>query len=669
MRLAGMPAGASELASSLAVLGDGVGLWPAAELAGLGDTDACVALDALIRGGLLEGDVDGVCFSHPLIRSSVYQDLGPADRARAHERAARQLQARGAMPDEVASHLLVTRPAADAVVVDVLREAARNAAALGAPETATAYLRRALNEPPRADLAAELCLELGRSAARAGAPDAEEHMRRAVELAPTATARCRAALELSGWLTFAGRAVEAVGILEPALDESRALDAGLADALEGALVSTAFASCGARRLVHDRLDLDFDARSDELAALGLAARAFDAVAIGEPAGVGTDLAARALAVGLPPNDPVSGGYWCLLGGVASMWCDQFGLAERFMDGMLAEARRRGSGVGLGVASSMRSLLHFRRGALPDAEADACFALSVADEVGGADLLITAANATLALVALERGAPREEIERLVGELEDPRVDTDGLPYELVLHSRGCLRSALGDDRRGLDDLLAGGRFSVGWGQVNPAVVAWRSDAALAASRLGERDLARALAAEELELARGFGAPRALGIALRAEALVAGDGSTESLLTEAVAVLERSGAQLEHARALIDLGAVVRRDGRRAAAREPLCRGVDLATRCGAERLAALGREELAATGARPRRIALSGVESLTPSERRVAMQAAEGLSNRAIAQALFVTEKTVEGHLAHAFDKLGVRSRTRLRDALGEVVSA
>ncbi len=114
--------------------------------------------------------------------------------------------------------------------------------------------------------------------------------------------------------------------------------------------------------------------------------------------------------------------------------------------------------------------------------------------------------------------------------------------------------------------------------------------------------------------------------------------------------------------------MRRGGRRARAREPLRRGLEIAARCGAHGLPP-GREELLATGARPRRTALSGVESLTPSERRVARLAADGLTNRAIAQVLFVTEKTVEGHLAHAFDKLGVRSRTRLRDALGEALPA
>ena len=665
LRLAGMPAGARELAGSVAVLGDGADLWAAAQLAGLDDAGAAAALDALVRGGLLEGDADRLSFSHPLIRSTIYQDLGPAARAHAHQRAARQLQARHATPDEVATHLLVTKPTGDVAVVDVLREAARSAAALGAPDTGAVYLRRALLEPPIDELIADVHVELGRAAARAGAPDAEAHMRRGVELAPTVPARARAALELARWLMFAGGAVEAVEILERALADSEALDPHLAEALEGDRVTTAYLSWGARRLVHHRLDLDREARTDELAVTILAARAFDAAASGSSALDAAELSARALTGGRAPDDPVAGGFWCVMAGVASMWCDQFDLSERFMDSMLAEARRNGSGVGLRVASSMRSLLHFRRGALPDAEADARFAMSMAYEVGGADSLVTAAHATLALAAVERAAPREELERLITELEDPRVNTDALPYELVLHSRGRLRDALGDHQGGLDDLLAGGRFSVGWGQTNPAVVPWRSDAALVAWRLGEHELAHALATEELDLARRFGTPRALGIALRAQALVAADATTEARLAEAVTVLEDSGARLELARALIDLGAVFRRDGRRTPARQLLRRGVELAARCGAEQLAARGHEELLATGARPRRTALSGVQSLTPSERRVAQLAADGQTNRAIAQTLFVTEKTVEGHLARAFDKLGVRSRTQLRQALDE----
>ena len=100
-----------------------------------------------------------------------------------------------------------------------------------------------------------------------------------------------------------------------------------------------------------------------------------------------------------------------------------------------------------------------------------------------------------------------------------------------------------------------------------------------------------------------------------------------------------------------------------ARRLLREGVEDAHQCGANALAARGNEELAATGARPRGKLLSGVDELTASERRVAHMAAEGLSNKEIAQALFVTAKTVEQHLGRAYRKLGINSRRHLTAAL------
>ena len=132
-----------------------------------------------------------------------------------------------------------------------------------------------------------------------------------------------------------------------------------------------------------------------------------------------------------------------------------------------------------------------------------------------------------------------------------------------------------------------------------------------------------------------------------------------LEEAVTVLEGSPSRLERAEALADLGAAWRRGGRRADARPPLREALELARRCGAAGLARRAYDELAATGERVRRYTPIGVESLTPSERRVAELAAGGMTNRQIAQTLFVTVKTVETHLAAAYDKLGIRSRREL----------
>ena len=237
--------------------------------------------------------------------------------------------------------------------------------------------------------------------------------------------------------------------------------------------------------------------------------------------------------------------------------------------------------------------------------------------------------------------------------------------LLSESRARLRLLRGDLAGGVAELFAAGRRFQSVGGRNPAFLAWRSQAALALLQLGEEDEARRLAAEELELARTWGAPRALGAALRAAGLIEGGKEGLTLLEEAVEVLADSPAKLEHAKARSELGAALRRANRRTEAREQLRRGLELATLCGAVPLAARAETELLATGARPRRISLTGVESLTPSERRVAQLAAEGPTNREIAQALFVTPRTVEVHLTSSYRKLGISSRSQLTAALGE----
>jgi DNA-binding CsgD family transcriptional regulator len=200
--------------------------------------------------------------------------------------------------------------------------------------------------------------------------------------------------------------------------------------------------------------------------------------------------------------------------------------------------------------------------------------------------------------------------------------------------------------------------------NPAVVAWRSHLALALLALDRREEALELAREEVELARAWGSPRPIGVALRTLGLAQGGEEGIELLRESLSALEGSSARLERARTLVELGAALRRANQRVDARELLKEGLDIAVRAGAHPLVGRAEEELAATGARPRRLLLSGVESLTASERRVARFAADGLSNKDIAQALFVTTKTVEVHLSNVYRKLGIGSRSELPQALG-----
>jgi DNA-binding CsgD family transcriptional regulator len=114
-------------------------------------------------------------------------------------------------------------------------------------------------------------------------------------------------------------------------------------------------------------------------------------------------------------------------------------------------------------------------------------------------------------------------------------------------------------------------------------------------------------------------------------------------------------------------MLRRRNRRTDARELLREALDIAHRAGAASLAARAETELRATGARPRRVVLTGLESLTASERRIAELASQSLTNREIAQQLFITDRTVEGHLTSVFRKLRLESRTELATALAQDV--
>ena len=151
-------------------------------------------------------------------------------------------------------------------------------------------------------------------------------------------------------------------------------------------------------------------------------------------------------------------------------------------------------------------------------------------------------------------------------------------------------------------------------------------------------------EELELARAWGAPRPIGTALRVAGLLEPTAAGHEQLPRAsVEVLGDSPALLQRAKSLVELGAALRRTNERAAARAPLREALELAQRCHADPLVQRAHTELLAAGARPRHLVRTGIASLTPSERRVAQMAADGQTNREIAQTLFVTPKTVETH--------------------------
>jgi DNA-binding CsgD family transcriptional regulator len=192
-----------------------------------------------------------------------------------------------------------------------------------------------------------------------------------------------------------------------------------------------------------------------------------------------------------------------------------------------------------------------------------------------------------------------------------------------------------------------------------LASWRVEATEALVRSNDLGAARRLAAEQLELSDGLGTPGARGAARRAMARAASPAQRIPLLQQACDILSESPAKLEQARALLDLGAALRRDNRRTEARRPLTLAVDLAQRGGLRLISRRAKTELVAAGARPRRDLLTGPDALTPAEHRVAALAAAGHSNRDIAEQLYITLRTVETHLTHAFQKLDITTRSQL----------
>ncbi len=645
---------AESLARAAAVLGSDADLPRAARLADVDGDQALTALDALVGAGIITS-ARPLEFTHPVFRAAIYGDLAPGERSRLHTRAAALLAEQAAADERVASHLLATEPSADEHVAGVLVRTARAAVARGAPASAAAYLERALAEPPPLAIRPVVLRELGVAELHAGRADAATgHLHEAYRLAQPGRERALIAQELAGCLRLRWRHQEAYEVTAAVVSEL-ADDDDLALALRAELVllevlEPAVHGAGER-------PRPLPARRSLGVAKYLAARTAETVLrMQATAQEAHALAARAREAGIVEDLAHGGSLW--INAVAPLSiADGFGLAEEMLAEAFEAGRERASLIFTTRAYVTRSWLRMRQGALPDAEADAQAALAAA---GGTRFYFSLFSlVVLCEVLAERGdhhGADAALERfgMAGEIPDTFV------HNWVLDARTRVRLAQGRLDAAIADFEELARRDERRGYPNPAVHPHRSGRALALLQLGEADRARELAAEEAALARQWDAPRAIGIALRTLGLCEG---AIAHLRESVDVLDGCGAELEHARSLLELGAALRRSGRRSAAQEPLRAGMELAHRCGAPPLVDRAREELLATGARPRRVMRTGADALTPSETRVARMAADGLTNREIAQALFVTQRTVETHLTHVFQKLDIAARSELAEQL------
>ncbi len=661
-RLERLGAAAGALAQAVSVL-EHAGMHQAAELARLDPAAAVAAADQLLSAGILSAEP--LSFVHPLLRLAVYEQIPPARRADDHRRAALSLAASGGSALAVGSHLLRASPSGDQEVVGLLTDAAHAAYAAGDLDAAIALLRRALAEPPERPFRGGVLAQLGQMEALAHDAACVEHLREALAITEEPAARVTVATALGEVLVWGGgRSLEAYEMLTAVLDDLGAeLDPRLMATLETLRMATASVDV---RLVSKVSEHRGQLRllADRAGPSGRGLKIFDACWSAQTEGPGVRWYERldeGLDAGRFVAQQTGGSPVVIYAALVLILSDEVKRAEALLADIRADARARGSIISHLVDLAWGAVLRLRTGELGIAAADAREALELARRVDAGWVEIW-------MVACLCDALREQ-----GELDAASQLVESVPLEqavgtaAALHAllaRGRLRAARGDSDGAIRDLwLTGENVIVN----NPSFLPWR---ATLATIIAPTDQRRGLELAEYGLARAreLGQNRGIGIALRAHARVVGGEAGLGNLRESVLLLRDSPARLELAHSLVELGGALRRAGSRAAAREPLREGLALAQRCGATALAEAARQDLIVSGARPRREQLAGPEALTPSERRVAELAAAGMQNREIAQALFVTTKTVGTHLAHIYQKLGL-SGQQARELLGERLQA
>lgn len=710
LRLTQLPEGSAAVLDAVAVFGLAAELRHVVAATGLDPARVGELADLLADAGLLDAGRP-LRFAHPVARQSVYARLRPAARTALHACAASVLAADARPAEEIARHLLQLEPVGDPHVVATLRAVAADALAQGSADVALTHLRRALIEPPAPAVRGAVLAELGQAELLAGEPGpAGEHLERAAAAAADDPERralllkaaSRARLhrgDLAGAVELLEQAragvgpdtdlrltaqAAAVGILRPPLAaaalerlERRAASEdwlaaraapGARDAGAGQDARAAHVARGADAGKHARaphVARDADAGPAVRAAPATRDTPAEQAALAELAAArwldgrivaGAELAERAL----------HGGGLLAAEGAGSLQvnhalrvlvdADRDDLALPVADEALEAARRQGSVLGVVSMLGLRALSAWRGGDVLGAEARARELLDLTPTTIGK----LAHWSYLALALVERGE-LDEAETAVarsGADHAPLLSYTGV----TLHARARLRLAQGRPEQALADLadLRERERQLGVGHLS---VGWHRTAVEAALALGDAAVAAELATEQLARSERWRTASGRGLALSTLGLATGGRGGLPLLAEGAELLGRSPARLDHARALVDLGAALRRAGRPAQAREPLRAGHDAARACGATVLAARAHDELTVAGAKPRRLEFSGAEALTAAERRVAELAADGLANREIAATLFVTVRTVENHLARTYRKLGIASRRELAAAL------
>jgi DNA-binding CsgD family transcriptional regulator len=647
-RLSELEPAERHVAQALAILGEEPADRVVADVAGVSFGELAAAHHALAAAALTQPDGPVM---HPLVAAAIDDDMPAAEAERLHREAAAALLRVGAESCAVAEHLLLCAPHSADWVSEALVRAARDAQT---PRTAARYLERALQEHAPGDDRAALLCRLATVLFDAGLPDPVGHLRAA--LRETRDSRTRAAVlsRLAAFTLFTGKGASLLSELETELGAET--DPSLRAAVQASTLDTLLVSAAEARHRAERVDAVASAAAGDplLRNVALAHRAYLLSELAtEDAETCSALAREALSDGTLLREARHRTAYHL--SVRTLIkSDDFAHADDAITALEAHARERASITLSAGAAWYRAELLMRTGELTRAAEQARRAL----ELGPGETTVFSIGAAEVLVcALAEAGELDEARSVLKRFEA----APGARWRGAFdHARARLALCEGDYERALVEARRAGRIAAGQDRQNPSWNPWRSLAARALAHVGRRREAAELADAEVALAERFGAPTVLARARHARALAEPDEMARiALCRAALAELGEGHGRLEAIMLRIELGCALSYVGRRIEAREALRPALADADAVGAVPLARRARRELVATGLRPRRAALDGPASLTPRQRQICELAASGKPNRAIAAELFLSNKTVETHLAAAFRKLGVASRADL----------
>ncbi|MFJ9906720.1 ATP-binding protein [Streptomyces sp. NPDC101152] len=589
---------ATRFAWAAAILGTGISVGLVARLATMDHDDAVRCAHLLRNARILtepdpanrQADDGDLVFVHPLIRSAVYNSIPDALRTAMHGIAAQIITDSGLGAAMASRHLLQVHPDDDEEVVEQLREAAREHLAVGAPDAARRCLERALREPPLPEVHARVLYELGCATLLTAPATTIGHLRSALGMPGLdGDERVDAVFRLSQALLHNDQLQEAVRTVEAEAARHRDGPAKLR------LQAVQFMWEG---ISGEAVSAD---RSERLAALAatctgrdnseralLMLRGFDALNRGESAEEVAEFCDRSLvngrlAPGLGWTDTEWGIELGLMLACSYLYTDRLDRADSLCTEALRAYESAGwSGGHLALAHAYVGLGHRRRGRLREAETSLREAVRLAERVGRGLPLYWTATCNLVDTLLARGHVEEawEIAEQFG-FAPPYPSTIVVPDPRSV--RGRLLLAVGRTKDGVNELEQAEKAAAARGRHNPVLVPWALDLARA---LATEDPSRAarLAVDARRHAERFGTDTAIGEALRCAAALETGQRAVRLAAQAVAYLEASPCQYEHAAARVEYGIAARSVAE-------LNRGLSLARSCGADGLVAQAREVL------------------------------------------------------------------------------